>query len=161
MVRVERRRRGREAARQGRLERGHAAQERVEQQLAVVGPGRVRLLLLLMMMMQRRSRRLLVLGLIRRVGVEIRVVRGRGRRLRLGLKVLLRGRRGGAGVEEQVGGDGVEEVVGPGGRLGQRRRVVAAWRRRRRAPASAAAAGGRRGRIVVVVVMRHFSRVEA
>lgn len=106
---------------------------------------------------------LLVLVLVSVGGVEIRVVRGGIRRLRVGLGLVLwlgrrlglglRGRRG-RGVEQEMRGDGVEELVRPGGRLGRRRGVVAA-RRRGGAAAGAAVAAGRRGRVVVVVA-RHL-----
>jgi hypothetical protein len=158
--------RGGEAAGESGLERGHPAQERVEQEVAVVagwvGLRRRRrvgvgvgfgLLLLVPVLM------LVWVGV--RIGIR-RVVRGgrRRRRRRLGLGLRLRRWLGGRrGAEEEVGGDGVEEVVGRGGAgRGRHGRGVVARRRARAAAAvaaaaSAAAAGGR-GRVVVAVA-RH------
>lgn len=158
---MERGRHGRrgEAAREGGLERGHAAQERVEHGVAVV--RRVGLLRLRILM----GFGLLVLVLVL---VVVRVVRrggGRRRRRRRRLGLRLRGSRGrgrGRGAEEEMGRDGVEEVVGGGGWRGRgrgRHGVVVAGRRgvaAAVAAAAAGAAGGRRRRRVVVVVTRHF-----
>jgi hypothetical protein len=172
MGRPPRRRRRRKAAGECGLERGDAAQERVEQDVAVVGRAGLRLMLLL-----RRRRRvgvgvgfglqLLVLVVVRvRVGISRLICGGRRRRLlRLRRGVDCGRGSGSGGAEQEVGDDGVEHVFRRGGagrgRSRDRRRVIARGRnrcgvvaRRRRVPAVAAVAGRRGG--IVAGVTGHF-----
>jgi hypothetical protein len=163
----------RKAAGECGLERGDAVQERVEQDVAVVGRAGLRLMLLL------RWRRvgvgvgfgllLLVLVVVRvRVGISRLICGGRRHRLlrlRRGVGCGRGSGSGSGGAEQEVCDDGVEHVVRRGGagrgRSRDRRRVIARGRnrcgvvaRRRPVPAVAAVAGRRGG--IVAGLTGHF-----